>query len=256
MSELKLLHPHPALLLTTSKKHLIIGDLHIAFEEKYASKGIKIRPSITDMQQTLQPLIEKYQPEEVVLLGDLKASVNFVTKSEARLIPEFLHTITSMTNVSIIPGNHDHGINHLIPSTITIHDSFGIMMEDTLLLHGHTTMHPRFKSANRVIMGHVHPRFKEPGSPLDGAPVWLIIRTEKKVVCEEAAEGSMDIVVMPSFNQALFSMGKMLLPEDSIAPILRRAGNAVLDAKLVTLGGELVGDVNQFEEIFATLKSR
>jgi len=252
MSELKLLHPYPALLLTTSRSHLVVGDLHISFEEKFATKGVKIRPSITEMLQTLRELVDRHRPDEVIILGDLKASVNMVTGSEARLIPEFLLAVASKSTLSIIPGNHDHGINHLIPKNIRVHDAFGIMLEDSLLMHGHTTMHPRYKEANRVIMGHVHPRFKEPGSPLDGAPLWLILKAERRAVCEDAAEGPIEIVVVPPLNQALFSMTRTLLPEDSIAPILRRAAGSIMDAKLLTLDGDLVGDIDQFERIFST----
>ena len=38
---IKILYPHPALLLNdNNEKHIVISDLHIGFEERFTKKGI------------------------------------------------------------------------------------------------------------------------------------------------------------------------------------------------------------------------
>ena len=66
---IKILYPHPALLLKEeNKKHIIISDLHIGVEERFVKKGISIETSTEKMKRLLIKLIQQYQPEDVIIL--------------------------------------------------------------------------------------------------------------------------------------------------------------------------------------------
>ena len=109
-----------------------------------------------------------------------------------------------------------------------------MLIEDTLILHGHTRPLIRTKDCKRLIIGHVHPVFQKKGSPLSGQPVWAFLKVPKKVVFREILdqdvnlESLFEVVVMPSFNRELFSAGFRAEDwrEDRKAPSLARDSEA------------------------------
>ena len=120
---IKILHPHPALLLIdNNEKHIVISDLHIGFEERFTKKGISIQSSTTNMQNVLRELIIKEKPNDVIILGDIKDSFVSVTKSERIEVPRFFREISKLSNIRVIPGNHDGNIKQLLPNNITVEE--------------------------------------------------------------------------------------------------------------------------------------
>ena len=115
---IKILYPHPALLLNdNNEKHIVISDLHIGFEERFTKKGISIQSSTTKMQNVLRELIIKEKPNDVIILGDIKDSFVSVTKSERIEVPRFFREISKLSDIRIIPGNHDGNIKRTFSST-------------------------------------------------------------------------------------------------------------------------------------------
>ena len=84
------LFPHPALLLKDGmKKYLVISDLHIGFEETFKNSGINLETKIEKMQSELLNLINELKPNNLIILGDLKNSINKINNSEWKNIPFF-----------------------------------------------------------------------------------------------------------------------------------------------------------------------
>ena len=79
MVNIKILFPHPALLLTIKKKKsIIISDLHIGFEDIILNNKANIKSSIKKMLDQILLLIDKYNPDELIILGDIKYSYKIV----------------------------------------------------------------------------------------------------------------------------------------------------------------------------------
>ena len=90
--------------------------------------------------------------------------------------------ISNYTDIYFIPGNHDANIRFLIPDNINVFSMNGMLLADTLLLHGHTMpSNARLSAVKRIIMGHIHPVFLKQGSVLSGQRVWL--RFQGKKMC-------------------------------------------------------------------------
>ncbi len=184
---IKILHPHPALLLKEeNKKHIVISDLHIGFEERFAKKGISIETSTEKMKRLLIELIQQYQPEDVIILGDVKDSINRITNSERREIPKFFHDISTYSQVRIIPGNHDGGLKSLLVKKVSLESVHGITIEKSGLLHGHTKPKQNFVNLDRIIIGHLHPIFNQYSSPISGSQIWAVLKVEKKYLFESS----------------------------------------------------------------------
>ncbi len=249
-SPIRLLHPHPALLLTEEgKKHLVVTDLHIGFEGSFASSGIRIESSISSMLEELTGLIQLHKPDRLVILGDVKHSVETISHYEWRDVPRFFEKIQNHTSTTIVKGNHDGGIESLLPRGIRLAGSKGLLIGGTALLHGHTTPSGRLSKARRLLMGHLHPTYSRQGSPLSGTQVWLIAKAKKRSLFKGADEDQIDIYVLPSFNRELSYAGFTSFKGRIISPIIRRTLGGITEAAVITLQGDIIGDAESIRFI-------
>jgi uncharacterized protein len=239
-----------------SNRYLVISDLHIGFEEKFRGSGVRLRPSIDSMVNDLESLIDQYTVTDLVINGDVKSGIDRILESEWNNVPKFFSGATKKCRVTVVPGNHDGGLAALLPEGVTLEDINGKLIEDTLILHGHTRPLIKFKDCKRMILGHVHPIFRKKGSPLSGKPVWAFLKIRKKLVFRELLEDQnldslLEVVVMPSFNTELSASG--YVPEGeyesrkgfSLSKDLKMAEDAVI----VTLEGEVIGDVSSLQNM-------
>jgi len=250
MAKMKILHPHSAVLLEADQRYVAISDLHIGFESELSGRGINISSDkyIDEMLDELSDIIKKEEPDVLVLLGDIKSSVHTITKSEWRNIPEFLHKLSRMTKVFLIPGNHDGSIRHLVPREIRMMSNKGMVLDDTLLIHGHTMPSKTSSSVKRIVMGHIHPIFVKQGSVLSGQRVWVYLKADKQQIFSNS-KGLLDIVVLPSFNRYFYYSMQNKKYRKSISPIVDKAMQSVDKAMVLTLDGSIVGNESLLEQI-------
>jgi metallophosphoesterase superfamily enzyme len=244
---IRLLYPHPALLLEemtgARRTYLVVSDLHIGFET-----GLNIGGSIVDgkhslnmMLEELHDIIKSHDLEDVILLGDIKSTIRSLSKQEWILVPEFFRILSGYANIYLVPGNHDGTIRFLIPQNISIMSVKGMLLEETLLVHGHAMPSSVRASINRIIMGHIHPMFSKCNSVLDGRRIWVYLKVEREMIFPATA-GTLDIIIVPSFNKDVHAARKGV--RKSISPIIDRAleSNAIKKAMVLTLDGSIVAD--------------
>lgn len=235
---------------------LVVSDLHIGFEEKFKSSGINIESNTEGMTTELETLIEKYRAHDIVIAGDVKSGIDRIMQSEWENVPKLLSRLSKKCHVIIVPGNHDGGLQNLIPDSVELADINGIAIEDTLIIHGHTRPLAKFSNCNRIIMGHVHPIYQKRGSPLSGAPLWVFARLNKKSLFQDVITDDdnslVEVIVIPSFNRDLTVSGygvEELNAERRLSPIVRELRSAP-EAIITTLEAEVIGDVGLLENVF------
>jgi putative SbcD/Mre11-related phosphoesterase len=250
MVKMKILHPHPAVLLETDQRYVVISDLHIGFESELGGRGVNISAEkyIDEMLDELSGIIRKEEPNILVLLGDIKSSVHTITKSEWRNIPEFLHKLSKMCKVFLIPGNHDGSIRHLVPKEVRMMSGKGMVLDDTLLIHGHMMPSNTSSSVKKIVMGHIHPIFVKQGSVLSGQRVWLYLKADKQKIFSNS-KGILDIVVLPSFNGYFYYSMQSKKYRKSISPIVNKAMQNIDQAMVLTLDGSIVGNESLLGQI-------
>lgn len=234
-----------------SKRYLVIGDLHIGFEERFKNSGIRIQSNIEKMISEIESIIEANKITNLVVNGDVKAGIDRIFESEWESVPKFFSKLMRLVHVSVVPGNHDGGLANLLPEGVQLEDINGLMLSDTLVMHGHTKPLIKFKECKRIIMGHIHPVFQKKGSPLSGQPVWVFLKVPRKSVFGELLEERdsstlVEVIVMPSYNLDLALSGYVddsARAERSTAPMVRELIKAD-EALIVTLGGEVIGDAS------------
>jgi putative SbcD/Mre11-related phosphoesterase len=243
------LYPHPALLLEEKRTgikrtYLVISDLHIGLEGELNLRGVIFdsKYSLNTMLEELRGLIKSNQLDGVILLGDVKSTIRSISKQEWYQVPEFFRILSGHASIYVVPGNHDTNVRFLVPQNINIMSVKGMVLEGTLLVHGHTMPSSARASIKRIIMGHIHPVFSRCNSVLNGRRIWLYLKVRRETIFPGTV-GTLDIIIVPAFNK---DVPGMMNKRDakSISPIINRAlqSNAIEQALAVTLDGSIVAD--------------
>jgi uncharacterized protein len=140
---------------------LVVGDLHIGYENSLKQAGILMpERQINDITKEIKDIFKKLKQEKkeikkIIFIGDIKHAFSFESKEvyEFKQVIKFLETLLPKENIVLIKGNHD-----------TIDYSFeGKMKEfhkegDIVFIHGNKIVKKAFdKKINFVVMGHLHP---------------------------------------------------------------------------------------------------
>ncbi|HEY9387620.1 MAG TPA: metallophosphoesterase [Nitrososphaeraceae archaeon] len=256
MSIIRPLCPEPVLsiegyLNQIERRFIAASDLHIGVEYEKTSSGINLNSKLF-LQRTIDRLIyliKLTNADGVILLGDLKSDIYTITKFERDNIPSILKSISQHAEIYLIPGNHDSYIKYLAPKNVYLISPSGMVLEDTLLMHGHTMPSIIRSSVKRIIMGHIHPVFFKPGNIVDGQRVWVYLKVRKEAVFPNTT-GSLDIIVMPSFYESPYRLSGYN-KKKLISPILRRAAKDDVIQRMLalTLDGSIIGDITSLQDI-------
>ena len=245
------LHPHAALLLEDEdRKYIAVSDLHIGLEAELSAKGVTVKPRIVpDIAFEIATLAESQHAGGIVLLGDIKHTVGAISKQEWYDIPVFLKHLSTKAEVYLVPGNHDGNIRQMVPANINMISTKGMMLGDTLLVHGHSMPSDVRSHVKRIVMGHVHPVFLKWGSVIHGERVWIYLQARKETVF--SVKGTLEVVVVPSFNPYLYATGERKYHHKSISPIISRImqSGAIEKCIVARLDGSVVGDVAVLQNI-------
>ena len=104
----RIIDSEPALIVEEKRKNLVISDLHIGFEHKFSSNKNTVRKnsSINEIISNVTKIIKKENPDTLILLGDVKSSIQSITNSEWKDVPYFFEEVKNSLEIILIPGNH------------------------------------------------------------------------------------------------------------------------------------------------------
>ena len=244
----RIIDSEPALILEEKRKNLVISDLHIGFEDKFSSNKntVKKNSSINEIISNVTKIIKKENPETLILLGDVKSSIQTITDLEWKDIPYFFEEIKNSLEVILVPGNHDSHIDRLIPNDVTVISSKGMILDDVLLTHGHTMPSKNYSSVNNIIMGHIHPVYFDKNSLLNGERIWISIKSDKSKIFPDT-KGNLNITIVPSFNPYFYATEKKYYKK-SISPIVEKIKDSTT-AKILTLDGTIIGNESILKDL-------
>ena len=247
MAQTKIISGYPAMVIEGDKKSLVITDLHLGFENAITLNNVFLgkNKTVTEITKEIELIINKTKPDSLILIGDIKSSINSITKTEWETVPAFFENITKLIDTILVPGNHDANIEKLIPNGITLASSKGIIVDDILLTHGHTMPTENFSEVNAIVMGHIHPVFFQEGSLINGERVWVTVRCEKHKIFSSRS-GEIEITILPSFNKYFYATQKKFYKK-SISPMIKKM--SVIEAKIITLDGTIIGNESLLADV-------
>jgi putative SbcD/Mre11-related phosphoesterase len=267
---LKPLIPFPALAIENkSEKILVIADLHLGWEVDLATQGIHIPSQSSRTLRKLLRIIEEYNPDRLILLGDVKHAIPRISYEEWRSVPEFLETVQRhVCEVTVVLGNHDGDLEPLTPRSIQIVSSGGMVIGEDVsigLFHGHAWPCPEALECESVVMGHIHPvwLFKDKLGLWIMRQIWLMTKLDKSSVAKaylkhrnlkvtgnpvEAMKEKlkievkeMKLIVMPAFNDLVGGAPINRLDRNLIGPLLGSSSSVLNNSEVYLLDGTYIG---------------
>ena len=276
------IRPHPALLLRRNgERVLVVADLHIGWEVTLAQKGAHVPSQTPKILDKMLQLIELCKPKALIFLGDVKHAIARVEMEEWRDIPNFFDVLgRKVSDIQVVPGNHDGNLEPLLPETVKILPSTGVVLGNVGLFHGHTWPAPELLGCRSLIMGHAHPMvsFRDPMGFQITRQVWVKVacngaRLTKSLLKRLGIKVDTDptallrdqlgiklrtsqLFIMPSFNEFLGGqpinerkLGKVAKSRTFIGPVLRSGRIDLDDAETFLLDGTFLGTVNQLKTL-------
>jgi len=272
------LTPYPAALIRTQKtRTLVIADLHIGWEIALSQRGIHVPTQMPRLLQRLKSLIVTYNPETLLILGDIKHTVATAEIGEWQDIPEFFNELKKrIREIYVIRGNHDGNLEPLLPENIKILPATGITLGEVGFFHGHRWPSPILLKCKTLVMGHVHPvvAFRDPAGFRITRQVWVKAKcngtqlAEKllqkhRIKIEKSSKETLwkhykikpktsQLFIMPSFND--FLGGKPLNERKPggdvktgriVGPVLRSEAVDMENAETYLLDGTFLGTLSQ-----------
>jgi putative SbcD/Mre11-related phosphoesterase len=279
---IKPIQPYPALLLRRkSERVLVVADLHIGWEAPLTEKGLHVPSQTPKILDRLLQLIKTCKPTRLIFLGDVKHAIAKVEMEEWRDIPDFFEALEKkVSDIQVVPGNHDGNLEPLLPETVKILPSTGVVFGNVGLFHGHAWPAPELLGCRSLVTGHVHPMvaFRDPMGFRISRQVWvkaacdgerlaksvlkrlgvkvnvspsIVLRDQFKVRLRVS-----QLFIMPSFNEFLGGqlinerkLGKGAKSRAFIGPVLRSGSISLDDAETYLLDGTFLGNVNQLKTL-------
>lgn len=278
---LRPLSPHAAALFGNRKERgMVVSDLHLGWETALSEKGIFVPAQMPKLLRKLQSLITEFKPSELIILGDVKYSVAAAYIGEWHDVPDFFDSIKNrVRRVSVIRGNHDGGLEPLLPPSVKVLPSSGVSIGGIGFFHGHRWPALSLLGNKTLVMGHVHPVvvFRDIAgfrttkqvwvrADVDGVGLARVLLEKHGVKITGSVEETLwrysrikpmtkELFIMPSFNEFL---GGRPLNERRImggtssrivGPVLRSEVVDLDGAEAYLLDGTLLGTLEQLRSL-------
>jgi len=183
----------------------VIGDLHLGYECALEDEGFFIpRMNAESIRESLNRIIDRYEPTRIVLLGDIKHDFRRSSYSARDEVRSIMRLISDAAEAVVIRGNHDNYLQNILSDV-------GLLALSHIDIGGFRLEHGHEDSGIRpVIIGHEHPSVKIPGELSGGM----------KLQCYVVARNE-GVIVIPPFSP--FASGNDINPgHDAVmAPALK-----------------------------------
>ena len=154
---------------------LLLSDLHYGVEAEMLRGGVWVPNRSTSRTEKVLKLLKETKSKKLILLGDIKHQVPHNSKQQKTDLEQFFMAVTRISEVEIVPGNHDGGLQDIAPDNVIFHNSKGCVVGNVGLIHGHAWPSQEVMNSELLIMGHEHPAlsFRDRLDKLHSEPCWL-----------------------------------------------------------------------------------
>jgi putative SbcD/Mre11-related phosphoesterase len=277
---LKPVSPYAALLINDgAEKILVVSDIHLGWEASLSEEGIHVPSQTGKLLRRIERIISLEKPDCLIILGDVKHTIEKIEMEEWRDVPEFFEKLRGkIPHIKVVPGNHDGNIEVLLPEGVEVAPQQGVIIGSVGLFHGHTWPDIKMMGCETLVIGHIHPTitFKDSIGFRITNQVWVKAPCDRITLAksilkhynfklkrdddpETILRSALSIepkvkslLIMPSFNDFLGgravnkpSIIRDAVFKDFIGPILR-SGSVILNrAEIYLLDGTYIGTLDK-----------
>ena len=221
-----------AVVRTDTGSALVVADYHAGIEAglRY-ERGVELDSNADLRRIRLLGLVDRVDPDQLVVLGDLGHRVGDTEGSEADEIDDLVAAVTDRIPVTLVPGNHDGGVAERFDGDdrVTCADTDGMRLGRVGFAHGHTWPSQDVLAGDVLCIGHEHPAVRLEDSVGGGRKerAWLRgpLRPEPfarhwGVAVESVEWRGPELVVFPAFNARSGGTWVNVEGQGSLAPFL------------------------------------
>ena len=212
----------PAVGIERREKVLAIADPHFGVEADLHRKGLHFESRSALRLERLMEIIKESDPDYLVVLGDLKHMIPYVTRQEKAEMPQILRTIRRETEFRLAPGNHDTGLEHYLEKDELLPAS-GAVIDGTGYFHGHMIPDESL-FGHLIVCGHHHPvvnLYDDVGCALRGTPGYLLAEVDTTAWTDVQPESPTRVLLVPAFYELAGGMDVRLIPGSKVSPIAK-----------------------------------
>ena len=226
---------------------LILSDLHYGVEAEMLRGGVWVPNRSTGRTEKVLKLIKQTKSKRLILLGDVKHQVPHNSKQQRTDLEQFFMAVNRVAKVEIVPGNHDGGLEDIIPSEVKFHKSDGFVIGEIGMVHGHAWPSQEVMNSKILVMGHEHPAlsFRDRLDKLHSEPCWL---RAPMLEHERYDKVPKQLIVMPAFGE-LAGRTMIIEPLKGLGPVLRNGLADLAKARVETLEGLDFGELGNLIDL-------
>jgi len=186
---------------------LVVADLHFG---KGAASNVEFPLGAeADAVERLAGLLDRFDPEEVVLAGDVFHSFEYVPDAADEALADVAAAVREAgARLVVVRGNHDTMLESVYAGEVRDEYELDVDGERVVVCHGHEEPERR---ADRYVIGHDHPAIVIEGQKrpcfLDGRGVYR----------------RSDVLVVPSFNRMVAGVsvnGRIGVSRPELSPLV------------------------------------
>jgi putative SbcD/Mre11-related phosphoesterase len=233
-------------------RSLVVGDLHFGIETDYAFGGVKIPSASQAMVRRLKTLQASTGAAKLAIAGDLKHSVQTITRQEEEEVPEALADLAKVyAEVVVVPGNHDGNAERLVsgaaPNVRLAPVGGELLRGGLLVIHGHAWPDRALAARARgLALAHNHTAIalEDALGRISKEPCWARGRVNPERWREATgADTYPEVIMMPPFNSLCRGVALNLQGVRPIGPLLREGCVDLPRAEVFLLDGVMLGTV-------------
>ena len=139
------------------EKTLVIGDLHLGYEEMLINKGVLVpKAQLKETLRDLEELVKKVKPLQIVINGDLKHEFGRVLGQEWKDTLTLIDWIVKKgIKLIVIKGTHDPTLKPILSKRF-LKTVDSLQLGKIFIFHGDKEMKIP-SGVETLIIGHEHP---------------------------------------------------------------------------------------------------
>jgi putative SbcD/Mre11-related phosphoesterase len=217
---LELIENEAAVLLREeSRRVLVVADLHIGYERTLFKQEFYSTNLALQIIKQFEQLVAMQKPTEIIILGDLKHSIQEFSKQEFQQVAQLLSNLQQQAAVTIVRGNHDADLELVVPDETKIISAEGFFLrfksKKVYFLHGHAYPSADILSCDSLLMGHIHPAvsISKLKKGVSIHPVWVKTKWNPTVIeALKSGLGEANFQNEALIRQGLLRMNVLVIP--------------------------------------------
>lgn len=226
---------------------LIIGDTHFGMEERLKKEGIFDNMLSERIFERIKKLLKETKAKKLIICGDVKENITELDRKTYYLLKK----LSGITELTIVKGNHDGGIDRITLLGVKVVPAEGFVYKKLGITHGHSWPGKELMNCEYIISAHQHPQIamKDKLGKMHREAVWLIADPDEGQIKKhyEKHNKKIKLVLMPAFNSLVGSVIN-IERKKQLGPIFNNKLFKLNDALVVKLDGSLVGKLKNIKE--------